>query len=202
MSLTIKLHITNHLNLKLGTIKKSSYTNYNTKIRHKPIYHSNPLISTVYKPTMHVVGSSSSSCSIKSSLIDPDGGALVDLVVPESERGKKRSEAQAMPKVRLTKVDIEWVHVISEGWASPLRGFMRESEYLQTLHFNCLRVKDGSVANMSLPIVLAIDDETKERIGSSPNVGLVGPDGDLVGILRRLVVFSTRMLYIQIIYGL
>jgi len=96
MSLTIKLHITNHLNLKLGTIKKSSYTNYNTKIRHKPIYHSNPLISTVYKPTMHVVGSSSSSCSIKSSLIDPDGGALVDLVVPESERGKKRSEAQAM----------------------------------------------------------------------------------------------------------
>lgn len=126
----------------------------------------------------------------------------MDLVVPESERGKKKSEAEAMPKVRLTKVDIEWVHVISEGWASPLRGFMRESEYLQSLHFNCLRMKDGSVANMSLPIVLAIDNETKERIGSSPNVGLVGPDGDLVGILRRLVVFSTRMLYIQIIYAL
>ena len=151
---------------------------------------------------MHVDGSSSSSFSIRSSLIDPDGGTLVDLVVPESERAKKKSEAEAMPKVRLTKVDIEWVHVISEGWASPLRGFMRESEYLQSLHFNCLRMKDGSVANMSLPIVLAIDDETKERIGSSPNVGLVGPDGDLVGILRRLVVFSTRMLYIQIIYGL
>lgn len=139
---------------------------------------------------MHVVGSSSSSGSIKSSLIDPDGGALVDLVVPESERGKKKAEAEAMPKVRLTKVDIEWVHVISEGWASPLRGFMRESEYLQTLHFNCLRMKDGSVANMSLPIVLAINDDTRVRIGSSPNVRLVGPDGDLVGILRSIEIYK------------
>lgn len=140
---------------------------------------------------MHV--SSSSSFSVKSSLIEPDGGVLVNLVVPESERAKKTSEAEALPKVCLTKIDIEWVHVISEGWASPLRGFMRENEYLQSLHFNSLRTKDGSVVNMSLPIVLAIDDETREQIGSSPNVGLVGPNGDLVGILRRLVVFNARM---------
>jgi 3'-phosphoadenosine 5'-phosphosulfate synthase len=38
---------------------------------------------------------------------------------------------------------------------------------------------------MSLPIVLAIDDETKESIGSSKDVGLVGPEGDLLAILRR-----------------
>lgn len=113
--------------------------------------------------------------------------------MPESERVKKTLEAEALPKVRLTKIDIEWVLVICEGWASPLRGFMRENEYLQSLHFNCLRMEDGSVVNMSLPIVLAIDDETKERIESSPNVGLVGPNGDLVGILRRSVVFSTRI---------
>lgn len=138
---------------------------------------------------MHVPSHSS---SIKSSLIDPDGGALVDLVVPERERAKKKLEAEALPQVRLTKIDVEWVHVISEGWASPLRGFMRESEYLQSLHFNCLRMESGPLVNMSLPIVLAIDDDTKSRIGSSPNVGLVGPNGDLVGILRRLVVFEFR----------
>lgn len=123
---------------------------------------------------------------VNSSLIEPDGGALVDLVVPESERGAKTLEAGSMPKVRLTKIDVEWVHVISEGWTSPLRGFMRENEYLQSLHFNSLRMADGSVVNMSLPIVLAIDDETKDRIGSSKNVVLVAPDGDLIGILRRL----------------
>ncbi|KAB1203677.1 ATP sulfurylase 2 [Morella rubra] len=172
MSVSMKLHIkTTHLNLKLypQTNKKSNCTNYNIKIRPQPIYHFNPLISTADKPTMHV--SSSSSFSVKSSLIEPDGGVLVNLVVPESERAKKTSEAEALPKVCLTKIDIEWVHVISEGWASPLRGFMRENEYLQSLHFNSLRTKDGSVVNMSLPIVLAIDDETKEQIGHPPTWG-------------------------------
>jgi 3'-phosphoadenosine 5'-phosphosulfate synthase len=64
---------------------------------------------------------------------------------------------------------------------------MRENEYLQSLHFNSLRMGNGTVVNMSLPIVLAIDDETKENIGSAKDVGLVGPDGDLLAILRRLV---------------
>ncbi|XP_043713595.1 ATP sulfurylase 2-like isoform X2 [Telopea speciosissima] len=125
----------------------------------------------------------------RSSLIDPDGGPLVDLVVPESERALKRAEAESMPKVKLTKIDIEWVHVLSEGWANPLRGFMREDEYLLSLHFNCLRLSDGSVVNMSLPIVLAIEDEDKKAIGASPNVGLVGPNGDLVGILRSVQIY-------------
>lgn len=126
---------------------------------------------------------------IKSSLIDPDGGSLVDLLVPEIERNLKVVEAESLPKVSLTKIDLEWVHVLSEGWASPLKGFMRENEYLQSLHFNSLRMQDGSIVNMSLPIVLAIDDQTKEQIGSSSNVSLVGPKGDLVAILRRFVTF-------------
>ena len=120
---------------------------------------------------------------MKSSLIDPDGGSLVNLVVKESERDLKALESESMPRVTLTRIDLEWVHVLSEGWASPLRGFMREDEYLQSLHFNCLRMKDGSLVNMSLPIVLAIDDEAKERIGESNDVALAGPGGDLVGIL-------------------
>lgn len=127
--------------------------------------------------------------SIKCSLIDPDGGVVVDLVVPESERASRVLEAEPLPKVKLTQIDLEWVHVISEGWASPLRGFMREDEYLQSLHFNCIKIKDGSFVNMSLPIVLAIGDDVKDQIGSSSNVGLLGPNGDLVGILRRLVFF-------------
>lgn len=131
-----------------------------------------------------------SSSVIKSSLIEPDGGVLIDLVVPETERDSKIKEAETMPKVNLTKIDLEWVHVISEGWASPLKGFMRENEYLQSLHFNCLRLGNGSLVNMSLPIVLAIDDEVKAQIGSSTNVALVGPDGDLVAILRSIEIYK------------
>ncbi|CAN6463586.1 unnamed protein product [Victoria cruziana] len=132
----------------------------------------------------------SRASTVKSSLIDPDGGALVNLVVSEEERKAKKEEIGLLPQVRLTPIDTEWVHVLSEGWASPLKGFMREDEYLQSLHFNCLRLEDGSVVNMSLPIVLAIDDEQKERIGTSTDVGLIGPQGNPVGILRRIQIYK------------
>ncbi|CAA2999179.1 ATP sulfurylase 2 [Olea europaea subsp. europaea] len=189
MSLTIRLHITNTAQLH-STIKKC---HYRTKFKTKPIYHSNPFAPylLIHKEMASLSSpSNKGSLVVKSSLIEPDGGQLVDLVVPEIQRAAKISDAETMPKVRLTKIDLEWVHVISEGWASPLKGFMREDEYLQSLHFNCLRMKDGSVVNMSLPIVLAIDDEVKERIGVSNNVALIGPNDDLVGILRSIEIYK------------
>jgi 3'-phosphoadenosine 5'-phosphosulfate synthase len=194
MSLTIKLQLVSHLNInhnknhanKLIKNKNNTFGNI-LKFLPKPTFGNNSLTVTKrynnkVKRRMH------GNFMIKSSLIEPDGGVLVDLMVPENERESKVLEAKSLPNVKLTKVDYEWVHVIGEGWASPLKGFMRENEYLQSLHFNSLRLKDGSFVNMSLPIVLSIDDETKEKIGSSSNVGLIGPDGDCVGILRRLVL--------------
>ncbi|XP_062109474.1 ATP sulfurylase 2-like [Humulus lupulus] len=194
MSLTIKLHVTTSHSHSHRLNHLTKFTSYSPNIRSKSIYHSDPLVSIVYntKPRMHSPSQPvvHQAPAIKSSLIEPDGGELVNLVVPESERASRVSEAQALPKVSLNKIDLEWVHVISEGWASPLKGFMREDEYLQSLHFNSLRTKDGSVVNMSLPIVLAIDDETKERIGSSTNVGLVGPNRDLIAILRSIEIYK------------
>ncbi|MEQ2171257.1 Bifunctional 3'-phosphoadenosine 5'-phosphosulfate synthase 1, partial [Goodea atripinnis] len=35
-------------------------------------------------------------------------------------------------------VDLLQERVLAEGWATPLNGFMREREYLQCLHFDCL----------------------------------------------------------------
>ncbi|KAH0852910.1 hypothetical protein HID58_090747 [Brassica napus] len=71
------------------------------------------------------------------------------------------------------------------------RRLMRESEFLQTLHFNSLRLDDGSVVNMSVPIVLAIDDEQKASIGESKRVALVGSDGNPVAILSDIEIYKT-----------
>ncbi|XP_031406877.1 ATP sulfurylase 2 [Punica granatum] len=191
MSLTIKLHSHPRHSLNHPAARLSRPPSLNpTKIRPGPIYHANALAPLVYSHRPRMSSDGAARGPIKSSLIDPDGGALVDLVVPEAEAGPKAVEAESLPKVRLTRIDLEWVHVISEGWASPLKGFMREREYLQSLHFNCLRMEDGSIVNMSLPIVLAIDDETKEAIGSSPNVAILGPDGNSVGILRSIEIYK------------
>uniref|UniRef100_A0A7C9E821 sulfate adenylyltransferase n=1 Tax=Opuntia streptacantha TaxID=393608 RepID=A0A7C9E821_OPUST len=195
MSLTIRLHI---INASYPTVQAQNRVHLPpnpTKSLPSNFYGTNPLTSFVYDnrkkvSSMSVNVSPPRTKVIKSSLIDPDGGSLVDLVVPERERDLKVSHAESLPKVKLTKIDLEWVHVLSEGWASPLRGFMRENEYLQSLHFNSIRLQDGSVANLSLPIVLAIDDLTKDQIGLSPDVGLIGPNGDLVAILRSIEIYK------------
>ncbi|XP_073286807.1 ATP sulfurylase 1, chloroplastic-like [Primulina huaijiensis] len=127
---------------------------------------------------------------ISASLIDPDGGKLVQLFVPESEKESKFKQAVSLPKIRLSMIDLQWVHVLSEGWASPLKGFMRESQFLQTLHFNSLRLEDGSFVNMSVPIVLAIDDNQKSRVGSFTSVALVDEKGDPVAILNDIEIYK------------
>lgn len=53
--------------------------------------------------------------------------------------------------------------VLSEGWASPLKGFMREDQFLQTLHFNCIFI-DGECYNQSIPIVLPVSTTDKNNL--------------------------------------
>ncbi|CAI9775923.1 unnamed protein product [Fraxinus pennsylvanica] len=127
---------------------------------------------------------------ISASLIDPDGDRLVELFVRKSEKESKLKQAMGLPQIRLSMIDLQWVHVLSEGWASPLKGFMRESEFLQTLHFNSLRLNDGSVVNMSVAIVLAIDDAQKGQIESSTSVALVDQNDNLVAILNDIEIYK------------
>lgn len=116
---------------------------------------------------------------------------VVELLVPESNRAAKQSEAAKLPAVTVTDLDIQWLHVLSEGWASPLRGFMREAEYLQCLHFNALRMPDGSVTNMSVPIVLAVNEEQKKVIqNSGGKFALKSPDGKLVAIVSEFEIYD------------
>jgi 3'-phosphoadenosine 5'-phosphosulfate synthase len=46
--------------------------------------------------------------------------------------------------LNINKVELQWIQVLSEGWAHPLNGFMNENEYLECLHFNSL-TKNGKL---------------------------------------------------------
>jgi 3'-phosphoadenosine 5'-phosphosulfate synthase len=114
--------------------------------------------------------------TVRSSLIDPDGGALVDLIAAPDRRAAVHEDAERLPRLRMTPIDLQWAHVLAEEWASPLRGFLREDQYLQTLPCNCIRLPDGGGrVNMSFPIVLAIGDADKDQIGISPTSRYKGP---------------------------
>ncbi|XP_048581623.1 bifunctional 3'-phosphoadenosine 5'-phosphosulfate synthase-like isoform X1 [Nematostella vectensis] len=82
-------------------------------------------------------------------------------VEPENVDAAKQ-EADSLPKLEITMLDLQWVQVLSEGWATPLYGFMRENEFLQCQHFGALL--QASVSNQSVPIVLPLTTENKNRL--------------------------------------
>eukprot|EP00112_Aurelia_sp_Birch-Aquarium-sp1_P004125 Seg1469.5 transcript_id=Seg1469.5/GoldUCD/mRNA.D3Y31 product="Bifunctional 3'-phosphoadenosine 5'-phosphosulfate synthase 1" protein_id=Seg1469.5/GoldUCD/D3Y31 len=104
-----------------------------------------------------------------------------ELFVPEDELEKYTTEAKTLPTISINKLDMQWVQVLGEGWASPLQGFMREREYLQALHFNCFQDTDN--ISQSIPIVLAISTEDKERLSNCQSFTLEY-EGKAVAILR------------------
>ena len=87
---------------------------------------------------------------------------VLELFVPPDQLTAVREEASGLPQLSLTKLDTQWLQVLSEGWASPLTGFMREKELLQCLHFATLL--DDGVVNQSVPIVLPVSTEDKLRL--------------------------------------
>ncbi len=105
-------------------------------------------------------------------------GRVKELMVPASRAEAAAREAEALKAVDITEVDMQWLQVLSEGWASPLRGFMREEEYLQCLHFSQLPTNANGLngggakseaffsgcPNHSMPIVLPLSEEDKKRV--------------------------------------
>merc|ERR1719326_130119 len=94
---------------------------------------------------------------------------------PESTR----REAEGLESVTLTSEDLEWVHVLAEGWASPLDGFMTEQQYLSCLHYQML-TDNGTVVPMPVPIVLPVTDDVKAKIEGKPAIALKKESGEVV----------------------
>jgi len=69
-----------------------------------------------------------------------------------------------------SQVDLQWVQTLAEGWGTPLTGFMRERQYLQSQHFGTLL--DGGITNQSIPIVLPVGTDDKERLDGCTAIAL------------------------------
>ena len=98
--------------------------------------------------------------------------------------------AATLNQLQINKVEMQWVQVLSEGWAYPLRGFMREDEYLQTLHFNSIK-KQGTIYNQSIPIVLSCTGEQRQELLGQQNICLVY-ESKQVAILSNISIFPHR----------
>jgi len=147
----------------------------------------------------------------------PDGDEIIDLHVPSKLVSSRKAEANTLPKALITDIDLNWLQTIGEGWAAPLKGFMREGTLLQTLHFNSILIDPynitGSYAvnerttefndlvppppvrvSMSVPIVLPCTGYTKHQIEKSGKkaVALTDKDGKIWAILRNPEIYDNR----------
>ena len=94
----------------------------------------------------------------------------MELFVRPDRLSSVHEEASTLPQLAMTKLDTQWLQVLSEGWASPLTGLMRERELLQCLHFGTLL--DDGVVNQSVPIVLPLSTEDKLRLEGKDAIAL------------------------------
>lgn len=144
------------------------------------------------------------------------GPPVRELFVHNEALAKTTEEANAVPSYEITDIDLQWVQVLSEGWASPLSGFMRERQYLQALHFGALMdlkkkcttpgteqtekdVDDESLVeygrgqtsfNQSIPIVLPVRTETKEALCAAISASGLPPAITLTHKGRKVAVLK------------
>uniref|UniRef100_A0A6I8PL12 3'-phosphoadenosine 5'-phosphosulfate synthase 2 n=1 Tax=Ornithorhynchus anatinus TaxID=9258 RepID=A0A6I8PL12_ORNAN len=117
-----------------------------------------------------------------------------ELFVPENKLDLARGEAEKLPSLIISKLDLQWVQVLSEGWASPLKGFMREKEYLQAIHFGTLldgTIQHDGVINLTIPIVLPVVEDDRKRLEGASEFALEY-NGRKVAILRDPEFFEHR----------
>ncbi|XP_065164607.1 bifunctional 3'-phosphoadenosine 5'-phosphosulfate synthase-like [Atheta coriaria] len=109
-----------------------------------------------------------------------------ELFVPEHQLKAAIKEAASLESLEISSVDLQWVQVLGEGWATPLSGFMRENEFLQTLHFNNL-----SNINQSIPIVLTINTAQKDKLQDCSSIALCHR-GTTYAILKDIEIYYHR----------
>ncbi|KAK0098381.1 hypothetical protein PV326_008970 [Microctonus aethiopoides] len=143
-SYEIPCHPDLRLNTETMTLEKSTLTLLEF-LNHKEI------IPDIFTP-QHI---------IQELFVTSDNDKLIEL----------KNEINKLQTIEITKLDVQWLQVLAEGWAAPLKGFMTEDQYLQTLHFNCL-FQNGTIVNQSIPIVLAISEAIKLNVQNDDAVVL------------------------------
>ena len=121
-----------------------------------------------------------------------------ELYVEDSAKSALEAEAKTLPQLEVNEVDVQWMQVLAEGWASPLEGFMDERQYLQCLHFGAqLDETWGGYHNFTVPVTLAVSTADKERLSGAKAIALKHKfQGDtearLVAVLRSPEFFEHR----------
>lgn len=60
-----------------------------------------------------------------------ENSRVTELFVSAEKLPTMRIECETLESIEVNEIDVQWIQILSEGWAHPLNGFMREDQYLQ-----------------------------------------------------------------------
>lgn len=110
---------------------------------------------------------------MSSSLIQPHGGDLVDLLVPEDHAKDLRTEGVHLPSITLNDRQICDLELLLNGGFSPLKGYLGQKDYASVL--SKMRLADGTLWPM--PITLDVSEEFAGSIQEGSRVILRDKEG-------------------------
>ncbi|MEG9296755.1 sulfate adenylyltransferase [Mangrovibacillus sp. Mu-81] len=112
-------------------------------------------------------------------MITPHGGILIDRVAVDEKRTHLLKISESLYSIKLDTWSLSDLVLISIGAFSPLKGFMKQKDYLQVLKE--MRLSSGEI--WSLPINLSVSKEIKEQLSIGQTISLTGEDGVVYGLM-------------------
>jgi sulfate adenylyltransferase len=134
--------------------------------------------------------------STDTTLIEPYGGELVDLISTVEDQEEALSRASRLPIVQLTQRSLCDLELLSVGAFSPISRFLGERDYGRVL--DEMRLADGTL--FPIPITLSIQPEPWLKLDQE--IALADERNNLLAIMRVEEIYEwDRELEAKSIYG-
>jgi sulfate adenylyltransferase len=111
--------------------------------------------------------------------VPPHGGTLIQRIVRGHEREELAGKAATLARVPLSPREVSDLEMIGTGAMSPLTGFMGRDDYDQVV--DTMHLTNGCA--WSLPVTLAVTDDTAASLKEGQEVTLEAPGGTPLAVM-------------------
>ena len=116
--------------------------------------------------------------AVATSLVEPYGGVLVDLLVSAEEREDLQARAGSLPRLKLTQRSICDLEILATGGFSPLRSFLKQVDYQRVVEQ--MRLASGEL----FPIPVTCPVEPTAGLEAGREIALTDMHDGLLAIMR------------------
>jgi len=107
----------------------------------------------------------------------------------------EKEEFNKLPFIELDDMEqVNFLQTISEGWAFPLKRFMNEQEFIESMNMNTVTDEDGNKHICSVPITQYVTKEQKESLEGQKKVAIrcKAVSDDVLAVIEEPEFFDNR----------